>query len=483
MQDLARFAVDAARAGGAGYADARVVHDRTQDLNVRNGQLRRSSEGDSLGLGVRVIARGCWGFASTDDLSRKAVEKAARLAVRIAASGTAIKAHETRLAEERAHVADWTSPCVRDPFRIPIDKKVEYMLNVDRALRDVQGITYTNVDLVCRWTETTFANSQGSLIKQTRVRSGAGMSAGAFKDGQFQTRSYPASFRGQWALRGYELVDELDLLGHAPATAEEAVSLLSAAPCPSGEMDLILESSQLALQIHESVGHPTELDRILGHEANYAGMSFITADRLGRLVYGSPRMNIVADARLEHGPSLGCFAFDDEGVPAQKIDIVKEGLLVGLLSSRETAREIGLSSSGGCMRASGWNRIPLIRMTQMSLLPGEGDLDALIADTKDGILMATNKSWSIDDKRLNFQFGCEAGWRIKNGKRDGLVRNPTYAGVTPQFWASLDAVCGPEHWTLWGIPNCGKGQPGQSMEVAHGAAPARFRNVKVGVAG
>lgn len=483
MQDLARFAADAARASGASYADARVVYDRVQDLNVRNGELRRSSEGESLGIGIRVISRGCWGFASTDDPSKAAIEKAARLAVEIAAAGAAVKAQDSRLAEEPPNVAEWTSPCARDPFAIPIDEKVGMMLQVDRALRDVKGITYSNVDLVFRSTETSFASTQGSLIKQTRVRTGAGMSAGAFKDGQYQVRSYPASFRGQWALKGYELVGELDLLAHATPTAEEAVALLGAEPCPTGEMDLILESSQLALQVHESVGHPTELDRILGHEANYAGMSFITADRIGRLVYGSPRMNIVSDARLEHGPSLGCFAFDDEGVPAQKIDIVKEGLLVGVLSSRETALEIGLKKSGGCMRASGWNRIPIIRMTQMSLLPGEGDLEALISDTKDGILMATNKSWSIDDKRLNFQFGCEAGWRIKNGKREKLVRNPTYGGVTPEFWGSMDAVCGPKEWTLWGIPNCGKGQPGQSMEVSHGAAPARFRKVKVGVAG
>jgi TldD protein len=355
------------------------------------------------------------------------------------------------------------------------------MFRVDEQIRSVKGITLSEVLMSFLLEEKYYANSDGSLIKQKRVRSGAGLEAGAFKDGEFQNRSYPASFGGQFALKGYELIDEIDLVKHATATAEEAVALLSAPDCPSGEMDLVLDSSQLALQIHESIGHPSELDRVMGTEANFAGTSFLSVDKLNSFQYGSKLMNIVADARLEHGPSLGCFGYDDEGVPAQCIWIVEEGILKGFLTSRETAAEIGLEKSGGAMRAMGWNRIPLIRMTQISLLPGEWDLEALIADTKHGILMTVNKSWSIDDKRLNFQFGCEIGWEIKDGKKVRMVKNPTYAGITPQFWASLDAVCNKNHWVLWGIPNCGKGQPEQVMEVSHGASPSRFRNVKIGV--
>ena len=244
----------------------------------------------------------------------------------------------------------------------------------------------------------------------------------------------------------------------------------------------ILDSSQLGLQIHESVGHPIELDRVLGMEANFAGTSFLTLDKLRTLRYGSDLVNIVADARQEHGPGLGTFAFDDEGVPAQCTPIITNGLFTGYLTSRETAHTIGADRSGGTLRADGWNHLPIIRMTNISILPGEKPLtqEQLIASTDDGIYMETNRSWSIDDKRYNFQFGCEAGWEIKNGKRSRMLKNPSYSGITTEFWNSMDAICDRQYWTLWGTPNCGKGQPEQGMGTGHGAAPARFRQVKVG---
>jgi TldD protein len=244
-------------------------------------------------------------------------------------------------------------------------------------------------------------------------------------------------------------------------------------------MDVILDGSQLGLQIHESCGHPAELDRVFGSEANFAGGSFLTTDKLGKFRYGSPIVNLTADATAPFG--LGTFGYDDEGVPAQRWDIVKEGVLAGYLTSRETAPRIGLERSQGSMRADGFSRIPLIRMVNVSLQPGEWDPEALIADTKRGIYMETNRSWSIDQLRYNFQFGTEVGWLIENGKKTKLVKNPTYQGITPEFWGSCDAICGPKHWTLWGTPNCGKGQPQQAMTTGHGASPARFRNVKVGV--
>jgi TldD protein len=272
----------------------------------------------------------------------------------------------------------------------------------------------------------------------------------------------------------------MDLFGNAARVAEEAVALHSADQCPEGRFNLILDSSQLGLQIHESIGHPIELDRVLGSEANYAGMSFLTLDKLGKLQYGSEIVNAVCDAREEHGPGLGTFAFDDEGVPAQSTDIIRNGRFVGYMTSRETAAAIGQNRSNGTMRANGWARLPLIRMTNVSVLPGQHSLDEVFGGVDHAIYMETNKSWSIDDKRYNFQFGCEIGWEIRGGKRVRMLKNPTYSGITTEFWNSCDAIAGREHWTLWGVPNCGKGQPEQVMGTGHGASPSRFRNVKIG---
>ena len=324
-----------------------------------------------------------------------------------------------------------------------------------------------------------FVSSLGSVIDQTRTTSGAGFSALAYRDGEIQKRSYPNSFGGQFQLKGYEPIEELRLLDHAPRIAAEAVALHSADQCPEGEFDLILDSSQLALQIHESIGHPIELDRVLGSEANYAGMSFLTLDQLGRLQYGSPLVQVVCDARPEHGPGLGTFAFDDEGVPAQSFPIIRDGRFTGYMTSRETAAAVGASRSNGCMRADGWARLPLIRMTNVSLLPGLQSLEQVL-DVPHGIYMETNRSWSIDDKRYNFQFGCEIAWEIRRGKRVRMLKNPSYSGISTEFWNACEAIAGPRYWTLWGVPNCGKGQPEQVMGTGHGASPSRFRKIKIG---
>jgi TldD protein len=270
----------------------------------------------------------------------------------------------------------------------------------------------------------------------------------------------------------------MELERHAGRIAEEAVALLSAPQCPSGVTTVILDASQVGLQIHESCGHPTELDRVFGTEAAYAGTSFMTTEQLGRLRYGSAQVSITADALSPGG--LGTFGWDDEGIPAQRTFLVKEGLFTGYLTSRETARRIG-QESNGTMRADGWNRIPLIRMTNVNLEPGSTPLERMIGETEDGVYMETNKSWSIDDKRLNFQFGTQLAYEIKKGKRGRMLKNATYAGITPEFWNSCDAVGPASEWRLWGLVNCGKGQPVQLAHVAHGAAPARFRNVRVGI--
>jgi TldD protein len=428
-----------------------------------------------------VLAHGCWGFAATDDLSKSGIESAAALALEIARAGTAARKREVTLAPEQKYEATWVSPFQIDPFSIPVDRNLGVLLAVDAELRRHPRVSLAEASMHFERRRQVFASTLGSLIDQTRCLTGAGFAALSYKDGEIQRRSYPNSFGGQYQLKGYELVEELRLLENAPRVAEEAVALHSADQCPEGEFDLILDSSQLGLQIHESIGHPIELDRVLGSEANYAGMSFLTLDQLGRLRYGSQIVNVVCDARLEHGPGLGTFAFDDEGVPAQATDIIRGGRFVGYMTSRETAAAIGEARSNGCMRADGWERLPLIRMTNVSLLAGEQSLEEVFGGDH-AIYMETNRSWSIDDKRYNFQFGCEIGWEMRHGKRVRMLKNPSYSGISTEFWNACAAIAGPQHWTLWGVPNCGKGQPEQVMGTGHGASPARFRKIRIGSA-
>jgi TldD protein len=480
MRDLAERALEAAMRSGVTYADVRVEQARERHITTKNAKPGNVATYDSMGVGIRVIANGCWGFAATDEISPKGLERAANLAIEIARSGSIAKNHDVVLAPEDAYKCEWISPCQTDPFQVPVDENLQLLIAVDKVLLETQGITLAESSFVCTRKRQYFASSIGSRIDQARTVTGAGFTAFSFKDDEIQKRSYPNSFGGQYQLKGYELVHELDLLKHAPRIAEEAVALHSADPCPEGRFNLIVDGSQLGLQIHESIGHPIELDRVLGSEANYAGMSFLTLDKLNTLRYGSDIVNVVCDARLEHGPGLGTFAFDDEGVPAQCAPIIIEGQFVGYMSSRETAAQIGQSRSSGTMRADGWARLPLIRMTNVSLLPGQQTLDEVF-DT-DGIYMETNRSWSIDDKRYNFQFGCEIAWEIKGGKRARMLKNPTYSGISTEFWNSCDAIGNRDHWTLWGVPNCGKGQPEQTMGTGHGASPSRFRDIKIGSA-
>ena len=482
MKDLGALALDAATSQGTTYADVRVMDIRQRYLSVKNGETAQVRESESLGMGVRVIVDGAWGFASTDDLSRQGILAAALKAVEIARASALAKKQDVQLVPETKVVDQWEGPCRIDPFLIPVSSCLDLMLKVDAELRKVKNITHSEVAMDFHHIDQLFLSSIGSEIRQIKNQTGTGLVATSFAENEIQRRSYPNSFGGQYQTKGYELVEEVDLLGNAPRIAEEAAALHSCPQCPAGEMDIILDSSQVGLQIHESIGHPIELDRVLGTEANFAGMSFLTLDQLGTLKYASDIVNVVADATPAHGPGLGTFAYDDEGVPAHNTPIITEGLFTGYLTSRETAAAIGQERSNGSMRAEGWNRIPLIRMTNVSLLPGKGSLEDLIADTDDGIYMETNRSWSIDDRRYNFQFGTEIGWEIKNGKRTRMLKNPSYGGITPEFWNSCDAICGPEEWTLWGTPNCGKGQPMQTMGTGHGASPTRFRKVQVGVA-
>jgi TldD protein len=476
------LALETARVRGATFADARVVDVRLRDLSTKNGEVGGLSEDESLGLSIRVIANGSWGFAATDRLTKEGVQACAAQAVAIARASSLAKLHDVVMVPEQAYVDTWQNPFIKDPFAIPLERQLALLLAADAEMRRIKGVTISETSMQFRRLEQWYSSSIGSRIHQVKMQSGAGIVATTFSGDEIQKRSYPSSFGGQHQLAGYELIEALDLVAHAPRVAEEAVALHKAARCPDGEHTLILESSQLGLQIHESIGHPIELDRVLGMEANFAGMSFLTTEKLGKLRYASDIVNVVADARLEHGPGLGTFAYDDEGVPAQCTDIIKQGLFTGYLSNRENASIVGLNRSGGTMRAESWNYLPMIRMTNISLLPGNWGYQDLIADTDDAVLMETNRSWSIDDHRYQFQFSTEIAWEIKGGKKVRMLKNPSYSGITTEFWNSCDAICSREHWVLWGTPNCGKGQPMQTMGTGHGASPARFRKIKLGAA-
>jgi TldD protein len=482
MQDLATRAIDTAKRRGASYADARTMDIRQRDISTKNGEIGTLVESESLGIGIRVIASGAWGFASTDRLTQEGVDSCAAEAVSIAKASALAKRSDVALAPENSYVDTWQNPFVKDPFRVPVERQIDVLLAADREMRRAKGVTLAEGSMTFRKIDQLFVSTIGSVIHQIKMQSGAGIVATSFSGSEIQKRSYPNSFGGQHALEGYELIEALDLVGNAARTGEEAVALHSAAQCPERTGTIILCGSQLGLQIHESIGHPIELDRVLGQEANFAGMSFLTVDKLRKLKYGSDIVNVVADARLSHGPGLGTFAYDDEGVPAQCTPIITNGLFTGYLSNRETASAIGEDRSNGTMRTESWNRLPIIRMTNVSINPGTWTFDELIADTDDAILMDTNRSWSIDDRRYHFQFSTEIGWEVKGGKKSRMIKNPSYSGITTEFWNSCDAICSRDHWTLWGTPNCGKGQPMQTMGTGHGASPARFRNIKTGVA-
>jgi TldD protein len=408
-------------------------------------------------------------------------ERIVRQAVQIARASALVAGEPVHLSALTPQHGSYYTPLLIDPFSVPLHQKVQLLLDADAAMRSAQGVTLTSGAMGYSRERKLFVSSEGSEIEQELFDTGAAISANAVdpNGSEIQTRSYPNSLGRQAGTAGYEFIEAMDLVNHGARIGEEAVQLLRAPQCPSGVMTVILDGPQLALQVHESCGHPIELDRVLGMEAGFVGKSFLTTDKLnGAYRYGSEVVNITADATIPGG--LGTFGWDDEGVPAQRTPIVSRGIFSGYLMSRDTAPLLGLSSNG-CVRADSWNRLPMIRMTNVSIEPGDWKLADLIADTDDGIYMSLNKSWSIDDRRLNFQFGVEAAYEIKHGKPGRLFKNATYTGITPQFWGGCDAVCGGDEWKVWGTSNCGKGEPMQVMRTGHGAAPARFRTVQVGV--
>ncbi len=478
MQHLTEHAIDAAVASGAGYADSRVVRRRAQLVATKNGDVDSVSDSETEGIGVRVLVDGAWGFAGDPRLSEEGARDAALRAVSFARASASRARARVQLAPTPPATGDYTAPMERDPVAVPLEEKIALCLRAEEGMRRPE-VKITEATVRAMREQRFFRSSEGASVTQSFVECGGGIDALAVSDdGRVQNRSYPSAHGGSSGQTGWEFVEALGLDREAPRVGEEAAALLTADVCPSGITTIVVDAEQMVLQVHESVGHPTELDRVYGTEAAYAGTSFLKPEDLGSLRYGSEHMNITADSTTSLG--LGTFGWDDEGSPARRQPVVEGGVLTGYLASRETSAQIG-RDFGGSMRADSWSRMPLVRMTNLHLEPGAGTLDDLLADVDDGLYLCTNKSWSIDDKRLNFQFGTQVAWEIKKGKLGKMLRDPTYMGVTPEFWGRLDAVAGPEARTMYGLTNCGKGQPGQHAHVSHGTSPARFRDVQVGV--
>ncbi len=454
---------------------------RFEAIAVRDGEPERLSRHEESGIGIRVLRRCGWGFAATSSLTRPAVREAARTALRLARLAEATRKRPIPWTEE-AHGPRgerYETPLRKDPFELSLEEKLGRLREAEARLHGRAQVRSTRAQSLAWSEERHYANSEGVSYSVHLVHVGAGIEATAVGEGEVQRRSYPTSFGGDFAQGGWEFVEGLGLEDHAEECARTAEELLHAPAAPTGRMDIVLASDQLALQVHESVGHATELDRVLGYEAGFAGTSFLSVGDLGELPYGSPAMSVESDATLPGG--LGSFPWDDEGVPTHRYPLVEKGTLVGFLSSRSTAPEAGFPQSGATCRAAGWSRTPLIRMTNVNLAPGERSPEELLSEVKEGLYFETNRSWSIDDRRLNFQFGTEVGRRIVKGELGPLVRNPIYSGMTPQFWGRLAAVSDRGSWHLWGIPNCGKGQPGQVGLVGHGAPWGLFTDVQVGL--
>lgn len=462
-------------------ADIRITTTHEQHVRVRNGEVETLASTVDSAVGVRVLVGNGWGFAASSDVNDDSIRATARRALEVAAASHIATSETVVLSDVEPHVASWASTFKIDPWSIAMHRKIDHLLAATEPMRGDARIHQVSGEISCYRQEKTFASTEGSFIEQTTTQMGGGIEAVAIDAGEFQRRTYPNAFGGDFQAAGWEFIEGLDLAGNALRVRDEALALLAAPKAPAGKFDLIIGSSQLALQVHESCGHPTELDRAMGLEISLAGGSFLQPSMLGEFRYGSELVNIVADATVPG--AIGSFAFDDDGVPAQRFHLIDKGMFVGYLTGRDTApllRNGHGRRSNGTVRAESAARIPIIRMTNINLEPGATPFDAILADTKRGILVDTNKSWSIDDLRLNFQFGCEVAYEIENGRIGRLLKNPLYTGITPDFWRSCDAVGDAATWQIWGLPNCGKGDPMQTMRVAHGAPVARFRDVEMG---
>jgi TldD protein len=477
LDDVIKRALGAATKAGASYADVRIVRRRDEGLQTREDRIEQVTSSEEYGIGVRVISGGAWGFAAAPAVTAAEGERIARRAVAIAQANAAHMKRPVVLAPVPANVDVWQTPLVKDPFKIPLEDKAELLLAINREAMKVKGVTFVSARYQCNAEWKLFASTDGAYIEQELVRLAPGYTVTAVdaRRGEFETRSHTlAPMQAGW-----EYVEQAPLLADARLIAEQAVEKLKAPSVTPGRKDLILDPSNLWLTIHESIGHPTELDRAMGYEANFAGTSYATTDKLGKLRIGTPILTFYADKTTPGG--LASCGYDDDGVATQRWNLVDKGVLVGYQTTREQAGWIHEKTSRGTSYADSYASFPFQRMPNVSLAPGpkERSIDDLIAATEDGIVIVGNGSWSIDQQRFNFQFGGQAFWEVKHGKKTRMLRDVAYQANTLEFWSACDLIGGPASWRLGGSMNDGKGEPVQSNAVSHGCPPSRFKKINI----
>ncbi len=472
---------------GCTYGDIRFTFNRSNGVAVRNGEIASGGnigfgqfgDEETFGFGVRVIHSGVWGFASSPIVTPEEIKRIVALATDVARASAMAKKFDVRLTPVKAYDTFWETPIKVDPWSIPLEDKVAELVAITETMQKTEGVFLATAAVNFNYEWKYLATTEGSFIEQVTYFTAANMTATARRNGQVKSRTYNPGTE----TRGWEFFTEKDMRGHAERVAAEAVEHAMAKPVGTGLKDLILMPSHSALTIHEIVAHPTELDRIVGYEANYAGTSFITLKDVGSLKYGTKLMNVNADRTYPGGAST--VGYDDDGVEAQKWPLVREGVLVGLQTNRETAHYMGETTSRGCTFANHWRNYPFLRMPNVQFEPGppgSPTVDQMIADVKDGVLVDGQGSFSIDQQRYNGQFAGNAFWEIKDGKKTRMVTDFTYNAITTDFFANLDAVGPPETWEHHGMGGDAKGQPVQSNRPSHGSAPMLIRRIMVGAA-
>jgi len=472
--DICLKAIEKAQGLGADYADIRVGEVETKTITVRDGNVSTAQNILTGGFGIRTLVNGAWGFSGSIDLD--SIDESVEKAVKIAHATALVRRSKVELAEVNPVVDSYRTPLQRDPFKVDDGEIIDTLIQAEATAHGYSEYIRTATATYRAYRDKKLlVTSMGAQIDQEMKWCGGILECTAVRSGESQPRRYPDR-RGRYCTTGYEHFEELDLPGHAEKVGREAVALLDAERLPETKSNAVIRHDQMVIQIHESVGHPTELDRALGTEADFAGTSFLTTDMLGTgYRFGSDIVNLVADPTEPKG--LGTFAYDDDGVKAHKSYLVKNGKFVNYLSSRETAAELGLQSTG-CARSMYPYDFPIVRMTNVNLEPGDWKWEEIVEDTSEGVLLQYNKSHSIDDRRLNFQFGVETAYQIKNGSIEGLYKNVVYTGLTPEFWGSCDAIS-KDDWRMDGTIACGKAVPGQGIYVGHGVGSARFKNVRM----
>lgn len=476
FKKLADTAIFTAKNNGASYSDLRICKNRQQSINTSEERVTSISDRENLGFGVRVIINGSWGFASSAFINEAEVVKTTLLACEIAKANSVLQKIPVELVPAMSYTDTWTTPIQKNSFDVSITEKIDLQLKFNK-LAKTAGADYVDSFMwfINEWKY--FASSDGSYITQDLYRIWAQTDSTLVdkSEGKYESRTTDIAPLSM----GYEYFNEFPFEKEIEAAVETAKMKLKAPTVVAGKKDIIIHANNLYLTIHESCGHPTELDRALGYEANYAGTSFMTPDKLGKLKYGSDLINLIADRTQKYG--LATRGYDDDGVKTVEFPIIDKGLFVNYQTTREQAKNIGNEDSFACAYADSWSHFPIQRMPNVSMIPSKEkrSLDDMIADTEDAILVIGSGSWSIDMQRYNFQFTGQEFWEIKNGKKLGMLNDVAYQGNTVDFWNACDSICDESEYYLGGSLFCGKGEPGQVSPVSHGAVPSRFKQINI----